>query len=54
MVNKAVENALRSSRDTDFEHRLLFPDDRRKHLQVLANDADSPGQERSWLGQEKK
>ena len=44
MVNKAVENALRSSRDTDFEHRLLFSDDRTKHLQILANDADSYGQ----------
>jgi hypothetical protein len=44
MVNEAVENALHSGGDADFEDRLLFPDDRTKHLQVLENDADSAGQ----------
>jgi hypothetical protein len=37
MVNTAVENALRGGRDADFGHRLLLPDDRTEHLQVLAN-----------------
>jgi len=36
LMNEAVEKAFRSGGAVDFQHRLVFPDGRTKHVRVLA------------------
>jgi PAS domain S-box-containing protein len=50
LVRQKLEHVKRNESDVEFEHRLLFPDGRIKHLRVLVNPAHASSDELNTVG----
>lgn len=50
LVKQTIERAARQAEDFDFEHRLVMPDGRVKHVQVVAHARKDSAGQREFVG----